>query len=251
MPNMEFLKSNFVNTTTVVDVNSGTATVGFLFDRKTATKFKGTAATLTMNFTFNTGTSIDRIVLEDINFKQFSIVASGANITLTNALTTTSSWSANSETSLYLYFSSITAATVTLNVVSVTAAGNQELAQIWISEKLHELDRNPAAKDLKQKKDRKEYIHKLSGGGTAQYVLDDFYDARFGIEFVPSTEVVSLRSVYDEKKQIVFAPFPTGTNWGNKIFEVIWTGDFDFEQRADNDASVGFNGSVRLVETAK
>lgn len=114
-----------------------------------------------------------------------------------------------------------------------------------------EWDRNPDAKNFKTRKDRKEFTHNLAGGGTTQYILDDFYDAKIKMENITKAEADNFRAIYDQNDAVAFAPFPTGTSWDNQIYEVIWRGDFDFIQREDNDESAGYQGSLNLKETGK
>jgi hypothetical protein len=50
---------------------------------------------------------------------------------------------------------------------------------------------------------------------------------------------------------LVFTPFPTGTSGNGDIFEVNWTGSYDFEQFSSNFKDNGFKGQLRLRETPK
>ena len=74
MQNMEFLSRNHANTSTLITVNTGTAS--YLIDRL-STLFSGsmstsTAATVTVDFVLGS-VETNRIVLENMNFKNFSL----------------------------------------------------------------------------------------------------------------------------------------------------------------------------------
>lgn len=255
MQNMEFLSRNLANTSTLITVNTGTAS--YLIDRL-STLFSGsmstsTAATVTVNFALGS-VETNRIVIENMNFKNFSLNVGGVPLTMSAIIegTQTASWTGNSATSMYIQLPTSTVNTLTMIVNSNTDGGNSHtLEQIWISKLLYQFDQNPASKDFKVSQKRKEYVHKLSDGGTIQYVLGDYYNANIKIEHIEEDMKSSLRSVYDEKEALVFSPYPTTTGWDRECYEVLWTGDFNFIQRAHNLKSAGYSGSLKLVETGK
>lgn len=253
--NMQFLTANLANTTTSISLNTSTA--GKLIDRTDSTFLAEflttTSATFTANFTINN--DMTTVVLKGCNFKNFSISHSGTNFTLINADTTTSSWSANSATNLYLRFATITVGTLTLIVNSNTAGSlTHTCQQVWLMESLHVLEFNPRSNGYQPLVKRQQYNHKLVGGGWTQYLLEESYiDTNIKLDFVSEVERVALKNLYDRRREFSFIPFPTSTSWDNDIFEVIWTGDFKFDRYGRNEISEQYvyNGDMRLRETAK
>lgn len=255
--NMEFLSRNYIGTTTNINPNVGTSTIGNLIDRSEDTLFLAsvpttTATTLTVHFTIDE--DINRIVLSDCNFKNFSITHSGTTFSLTNFNTSASSWTGNSATSLYLYFSTITVATITLTVNSNTNGDlNHSVGQFWVNELIHQFERNPDFRMYTPARDRREYNNKLADGGWSQAVLDDFFDARIKFEFITDVERIALKSIFDRNNAVVFTPFPTATSWDKRIFEVLWTDDFTLNRLKlnQNDATYRYSGNMRLRESGR
>ena len=167
--------------------------------------------------------------------------------------TTTSDWTGNSATDLYLWLSTTINCTSVSIVASATIVANEEkkIGNMWVTTQNMQLDFNPDNKSYKPKIDRKEFPHKMSDGGIALYVLNENYFTDIKLTFVTSAERDELYDLYNAWDAFVFAPFPTGTTWDAKIFEVNWIGTFDFEALSDNYLGKGFTGNVRLRETSK
>lgn len=256
--NFEFLYANYLDTTTMVKVNNGTSSVQYLFDRDSSKQFSSsgdnddTTATV-IDVEFASAKNIDHIVIQNCNFKDFTVYynSNTANkFTLLNAETTTSDWTQNSDTSLYLYFSTISVNSISI-VASATMVANQEkrCGQLWATRRYYRLVNNPSAREYKALDERKEYVHNMANGGYVTYVIGDKYRADFKIPYISTSERTSLRALYDEKTDFVIAPFPTGTSWTDDIYAVNWVGDFDFLQPAGNNwAASGWTGSIRVRE---
>lgn len=255
---MEFLDQNFINTTTQITVPSGTSTVANVFDRSSAqwsSYGQDTDTTaVTMTVAFDATMTVNRVALQNINLKGFKIYYNG---TTTNALlcdgapdTTTASYTGNSSTNLYFYFSSTAMTSLTI-VATSTMVANQEkkIGELWITAQEAQLEYNPSARDYTAKIDRKEFAHEMSDGGQAVYVLSEKFVATIKLEYVSSTLRDSLYDLYTKWDEFVFAPFPTGTSWDGRIYEVNWTGDFDFEAFTDNTYGNGYTGTIRIKET--
>ncbi len=255
--NMEFLERNYINTTTSVNASAGTSTVSYLFDRKLSTNYTA-SPTVTIHFTINN--TIDRIVFQEINLKAFTIKhVTGTSLFLKSGSdTTTAEFSSNSSTSLYLVLGSITTVnTLTFIGSSAITGGLIQIGQMWMTKNIYELERNPEISDFDIARNRKEYKHKMAGGGTALYTIEEkYFEGRMSWDFISSSATTSLESVYDQKDGIVYVPFPTLTSdWtGQKLavaYEVVWHGDFRFDLQSDNDRGSGYSGAIRLDETPK
>jgi hypothetical protein len=62
----------------------------------------------------------------------------------------------------------------------------------------------------------------------------------------------NLFSLFRDRSSFVFMPFPTGTSWDSRLWEVNWIGDFTFEQPAGNDfQSLGYSGELNIKESPK
>jgi hypothetical protein len=91
----------------------------------------------------------------------------------------------------------------------------------------------------------------MSDGGTVVYFVQDNFKADIQRQYVDETEYDSLRSLHTLVTPFSFVPFPTGTSWDDKMYEVNWIGDFDFESYSENVKDAGYSGSMRLRETPK
>lgn len=262
MANMEFLRANYLNTTTMITVDSGSDSSYALFDHKPTEYFTTSGdnsdlTTCTIRIEFTSAKNIDRIVLQNINWKGFRFYynSNTANTFTFDSTcpTTTSEWNQNSATSLFLKPAATTTCTIITFEITTTAIANAEkyCGEMWFSEKLLQLDHNPTAKDYKVKIGRKEYNHEMSDGATAVYYIQDNFSADIKLNYVDSDEYENIKDIHDLNTAFTFVPEPTGTAWNNKIYDVNWIGDFDFEQYATNVKDNGYNGTIRLRETPK
>jgi len=259
--NMEFLKLNKLDTTTMLSVTSGSTTAYKLFDRYTSKYWESqnssdTAAEI-ITIIFPATVTIDRIILQNINLKDFTIYYNGTTTNLftfnSNCITTTSDFVSNSVTNLYLYWNSATAITSISIKTSATMIANEQkkIGELWVTKQWFQFPENPSVKNFKPAIDRKEYVYEMSDGGVALYVINEVYKADIKLDFVSSATMQSLYSIWSAYDNFVFVPNPTGTNWDGKIYEVNWIGEFNFEQFADNYKGNGYTGSIKLRETAK
>lgn len=260
MSNMEFCYPNYLQTTTNVSITSGSTTVANLFDRKSSTYYTSvglnndtTACTIRIEFS---GTkNVNRLVLENINWKSFVIYyqSNTANkLALLNAPTTTSEWSTNSTTSMLLKFATVSASIFTLAATTTMVANKEkEIGGLWFLEQVYSFTDNPEAKEYDPNIEQKQYKHEMSDGGASVYFIQDNFKANIKRKFVSDTERKSLWSLYTYHSPLVFIPFPTGTSWDGGIWEVNWTDKFDFNQYYQNVKDNGFTGQIKLEETPK
>lgn len=258
---MEILYKNFLNTTTQLYVSTNTDYSSYLFDRESSQQYQSSgdnndATTTTIRVDFTGYESVDRIALQNINLKSFKVYynSNSANLfSITSALTGTSEWTQNSATSLYLILEATKSITSVWIEATATAIANQEkkIGQLWISGQRYQFERNPSAKNYKPKLERHEYKHRMSDGGTATYVIADKFNADLRYKYYTESGTSSLLTIYEDYDPLVFVPFPTGTSWDSKIYEVNWIDDFEFHQYTDNYKNNGFSGRIRLRETPR
>lgn len=259
--NIEFLYLNEINTTTMLSVTTGTATALNLFDRYSTKKYKSIgdnddATVTTIHISFNETTTVNRIILQNHNFKDFTIFYNGATANTLSpalALTSVSDWSGNSATNHYLYLSTSVYMTSLTIEISATMITNEEktLGELWLTRQNVQLDYMPDKKNYKPVINRKEYPHQMSDGGVALYILDENYKADIKLAFLSQTSRDNLYDLYNNWNEFIFIPFPTGTSWDSRIFQVNWVGKFDFEVYSDNYKDNGFEGTIRLMETPR
>lgn len=260
MGKMECLRANFLNTTTMITVDTGTINALYLMDRKTdqwnSVGDNSDATTSTIRIEFASSKNIDRIAFQNINWKGFRVYynSNTANLLTLDSTcpTNTSRWTQNSATSLFLKCTTITASIITIEITTTMSANAEKACgELWISEKYYSFVDNPTANNYKPNYDRKEYEHSMSDGGTCVYFIQDNYKAEIKRLYVSSSEHDSLLGLHNLYTPFVFVPEPTGTGWNSNIYEVNWVGAFEFEQFQDNYKGNGYTGTMRLKETPR
>lgn len=256
--NMEFLHRNYVNTTTLVGVDSATSTAGFIFDRRpnrqyVSSGFDDDTTSTTLTITFTETQTVGHIVLQKTNLKGFTIYH-GLTTTKTFALTTTSgtaasAWSGNSATGLYLVLASQTAITSLSIKCDSTIVANEEkkLGQLWVTRRAYQLDRNPDKGGYQPTVKAKQHNHELADGGTVSYRILDKMKVK--LKLTHRDDRSTVETLYNLNHELAFAPFPTGTAWDGDLWEMVWTGGFDYRRPSENVLSSGFEADIELAET--
>lgn len=255
---MEFNSVNYLDTSTMISVDTGTDTASYLFDRNSKRQYQssgknadGTAATITINFPYTI--TIDKIVMQNHNLKGFSIYYNETttnSIAILNADTSTISYSSNSSTNQYFYFSATAMTSLTIVPTSTMVANEEKkIGELWLMKQTYQLEYNPDSAKYKPNLNRKEYDHEMADGGTSLYVLDTKFETTIDLSFISNTERSSLYDLYSSWNEFVFIPFPTGTSWDNRIYEVNWIGDFGFDRYTENYLGAGYSGQIKLKET--
>jgi len=251
---MEFYRRNWINTTSVLSASSANSLTTYLFDRDRALQWQSDgedddANTATIEVTFDETTTVDRLAILNHNFKAFRMTYNGG----TDFDPTISSTN-NSETSSLYKPTSVNATSVQLHIDSTIVADEEKaLGQLIVSKlelDLEASDRDPDAASYKPVKKRKEVLLEMSDGGFAQYVIDDKRQYQIKYSFLNTATVESLEAIYDAKKEFLFVPFGTISSWDAVIPEVIWTGDWMFDEFSDNNQGAGYTGKMDLKETA-
>ncbi|MCP4651428.1 MAG: hypothetical protein GY853_15285 [PVC group bacterium] len=262
MSNIEILEKNYLDTTTLISVSSGTDSAKYLFNRKSVNQYQSSGfntntSAVTIGVEFLSAKNIDRIAIQNTNLKNFKVYynSNAANLfSITSAETGTASWTGNSDTALYLKFATVAATSVFIVATGTMSGGDEKkIGGLWIGANKFTFENNPTAKGLKARLDRRKSSHEMSDGGNATYVFGDSYRADIRLSYQSDTMRDNLKDIYDDKLSFVIATFPTGTSWeGDEIYEVNWDGDFDFKQPATEDwDSGGWSGRIRLRETPK
>lgn len=255
---MEFIESNFINTTTQIAVQSNTAVVANLFNRDIYAQYKSSgytgATATTITFSFSATTTISRIAMLNHNLKGFTIYYNGLTANTfaltTTANTTVSDYSSNSETSSYWRTTSVAVTSVSFDLKSTIVSGAERAVGLIVLSALKlDFDRDPSADNYKPLLEPKQIKHELSDGGTRiQYIIDK-YSTQIKFKYISESFRNSLRTIYDLHDSFIYCPFGTTTSWDKIFFDTVWTGNFDFYKYSDDAPSSGFSGSINLEET--
>lgn len=254
---MEFLYANYVNTTTQLTISSNSSVAENLFTRDPNLQYysDGDSSDLTTTsilITFDSTMSVSRVVLKDINLKEFRLFYNGVtanSFNFTNS-TSTSYWTSNSATSLYLKCATTMVSSITLDAKATMVSGNEKVVGLLhVSDLYFDMDRLPSANDYKPSHMRKQVVHELSDGGARIHNISKKYELKMSFDYLSSSDKASLRTIYDLEVPFAFCPFGTATSWDGIFFESVWTGPWDFDEYSDNASASGFSGSIKLKET--
>lgn len=264
---MEFLNVNLINTTTQIELlgggltagGSGTATAKYLFNRDKIFQYQtsgmnddNTTASIVINF--DATTTIDRLVLREMNWKDFTVFYNGAtantfDITSTGS-TTTTDFSTNSETSMFIKVDSVDVTSVTFDISSTIVADSEKaVGEIVLSTKRLVFPRLPSSREYKPVFDFEQKEHRLSDGGTRIHNIQSKFSANISYQNITESFRDSLLDVYEDQETVIFAEWETMTGWNEVFFEAVWSGPFDFYKYSDNATEAGYSGTIRLKET--
>lgn len=256
---MEFLKTNLINTTTQISLTNNTTVVSNIFNRDPFYQYytdglNNDLTTGSITITFSATTPVSRIALIDTNVKNFTIFYNGATantFTLTNQNTTTSSFTGNTDENLMLRFATIQCSSITIDLKkTITADQEKILGLFYVSDLIYTLGKIPNAAGYKPSLAPKQIVHTLSDGGTRIHNVRNKFSLGIDLDYLSSTEVTSIRDVYDRQDGFQFSAFATSTGWINPVFfECVWTGPFGFYEYSDDASSSGFSGKINLKET--
>lgn len=261
---MDILSANYLDTTTQIGIASGTLTAGFLFNRNELRQyvtdgFNNDNTTASLTISFSETLSVSRIAMLETNLKAFDIYYNGAtanafDITSTGS-TSTSLFSNNSETSMYIRTTAVDCTSVTIDMKSTQVADAEKtLGWLMISTPLvnFEVDgRIPSAKNYKPNVNPKQVMHKMSDGGIRLQEVARKRSAEVKFKYIEKSFRDKLKTVFDLKDNFVFDAFGTMTGWTDEfIFEAVWPGKFDFFKFSDNASGAGFTGKIKIQEVS-
>jgi hypothetical protein len=258
---VELLKPNYVDTSTSIVVQSNTVTAEYIMNPDTSFQYVSSGynndlTTTTLRINFGSTLTVSRIALSGINLKDFLIYYNGVtantfSLTTTGA-TTTSDFSSNSETSLYLRCTPVACTSVSIDMKKTTTA-NQEKAIGYLVLSQERIDlsttRLPTAKNYTPMLETRQVVHKLSDGNTRIQIIDDKWKVDIKLDYVSRSVRDALLAIYKLHESHIFVPFGTTTSWDKVIFPCVWDSPFDFYKFSDNAPDVGFDGKIKLLET--
>lgn len=255
---MEFSKSNFFNTSTMIAVNNNTITAENLFNRDPAYQYftdgmndDNTTASITI--TFEATQNVSRLAMLGMNFKEFRLFYNGATANaflFVNADTSTSVYTGNADANKYFRFSTIACDSITIEAKKTITANLEKVIGLFVISDLYvALQKIPEAKGYKPKRVPKQVVHKLSDGGARIHNISKKWEMSLDLKYVSLAQRDLLEDVFDLGAEFNFCPFGTATGWDGALFESVWDGPFTFYEHSDNAATSGFSGKVTMKET--
>lgn len=256
---MEFLKANLLNTTTMLSVTNNTGVSSNIFNRDDFYQYytDGLANDLTtasVTITFGSTTNVSRIALIDTNLKGFTIFYNGSTantFNLSSQNTTTSSFTGNTDSNIYLRFPTTAVSSVTIDMKGTQTADQEKvLGLFFVSDLLYTFGKIPNSGGYKPNLVPKQVVHTLSDGGTRIHNVRKKFNLNIDLDYMESSDVTSLKTVWALQDGFQFCAFGTSTGWVNPVFfEAVWTGSFNFYEYSNDALSSGFSGKMTLKET--
>lgn len=255
---MEILQQNFYDTTTQIVVNSNTLSAEYLLSPNqrlqcTSSGMADDTQIFQVQINFNSTLTVDRLALMGHNCKQFIAYYNGVTaneFALVGGQTTTSNFTLNSESNLYMPVTPVACTSVSFDFKKTMVANSEKaIGFLAISELVYAFERIPAAGDYTPIVMPKELTHALSTGGTRSHRIDTKWSHKIKFSNISQTFRDSLKAVYDRLTPLVFVPFGTTTGWDGVLYEANWTGSFDFYKYSDSAVAAGFSGQIQLLET--
>jgi len=246
-----------MNTTTSLAVNSNTTTAENVFSRDetfqySSSGFNNDLTQTTMVISFANTIPVSRIALIGFNFQSFRIYRDGdttSTLALTTGPTSASNWSSNSETSMYLSFTTIQAQTISIDILSTQVANSEKaIGYLYLADTRIVFPRIPSAPDYKPLHKAKQVIHRLSDGSSRIHEIDRKFSAKIKFKFIEESFRDNLFDVFKDQGEFGFVAFETATAWDQVFFPVIWPGNFDFFKFSENAPNSGFSGNIRIEE---
>lgn len=254
---MEFLGPNLLDTTTIMSITSGTFTVDNLFLRDPSLQYSSSGfdndlTTSTIVIQLDSTLPVSRIGLDSINWKSFTIFTDGATastLSISGGDTTVSDYSNNSNSSMFLTFTTVSTQTITIDVKSTQSADAEKaIGYLHVSDLLLSFERTPAAKNYKPKLKPKQVVHSLSNGTTRINKINETRMVDISFQNITTAFRDNLKSVYDRKTPFAFVGFPTTTGFDGFFFNCVWTGPFTGFEYSDDAAAAGHSIVIKLEE---
>lgn len=255
---MEFLRVNYLTTSTQIAVNSNTSTASNLFSKDPFFQYFSEGlnddnTTSSITITFDATTMVSRIALMDTNAKAFMLYYNGSTsntFALQDANTTSSAYAGNADENIYFRFPTTACTSITLET-KATQTANQEkrLGQLVISDLYFRMSHIPNASGYKPSRTPKQIVHRLSDGGTRVHNVRKKWEIDIRLKHLNQSDRDSLKEIYDLQDAFIFSVFGTATGWDGILFEAVWPGEFDFYEFSDDAIAAGFSGKISLRET--
>lgn len=256
----EILTQSYVNTTTQFVVNSNTATVENIFNRDVSFQyysdgFNNDSTTVSMRISFDSTQTVSRIGILETNLKSFRVYYNGATastfaMTSTGA-TTSSYFTTNSETSMYLRCNAVACTSVSIDMISTQVSNSEKaIGFLYIGNTTLTFPIMPSSDNYDPKIDPEQMVHVMSDGGTRIHNVKNKMSAKISLSNISLSFRNSLRDLFNDRSVFTFVPFGTTTSWDGVLYEGVWPGNFEFYKYSNDAASSGFSGTITIRETS-
>ena len=194
---MEFIEQNYLNTTTMLTLNSNTTLANYLFNpdpyyNYVSSGLNDDTTSMSITITFSSTSPVSRIALKNINLKEFRIFYNGLtanSFSITNANTTVTDYISNSETSMYFRFSTVQCSSITLDAKKTMTANQEKVVGLFVaSDLIYALALLPSAQNYKPVLNQKQIVHTLSDGGTTSHNVRSIFTIGFTLDYLQETD---------------------------------------------------------------
>lgn len=267
---MEFIGPNYFETTTGFTLTDNTALVYNILYRDTAFRWSsnvnpnGTTTAVTLTYSFDATTTIDRLALMQHNWREFRIFYNGSTAS-TIALdsghtalleTTASYWQSNTLSAMYLKFTPINCTSLTIDIYATdtaTGAGTPELGYLVATELLTDFDGiKPTASNFRTNKTPKQIVHELGDGSIKVQNIKNKYSAELNLIHIGDSVASCLYDIYNYDGNFHFIHSPTqSANWNEIAVPCVWVGDYGFNDYTSNIKENGRSGMIRISEISE
>jgi hypothetical protein len=207
-----------------------------------------TAGTRTITWTPASPKTVDRILLQNINWKDFTI-----KYNTSNNFTPTIAVTGNSDTNIYLEVASQAVTNIVFSITdTITASEEAKAGQIILGEEYFEIGANEGGNLNLAQPDVKQSIIPLSDGTFNKIYVRKIINWALELICVPSANRQNYIDLYEKNRQepFVFIPYPKTQSdvWDGIGNHYHWTNPADFYNYTESIIDNGFNVNIEMSQ---
>jgi hypothetical protein len=249
--NPKFLTKNKIDDVDTISDSAGTSDQNkrYLYDRKQRFQWQSigeTAGTRTITWTPVGSKTVDRIFLQNINWKDFTIKYNTSN-DFSPAIAVTG----NSDENIYIEVSSQSVTNIVFSITdTISASETAKAGQIYVGEELFEIDSSSGGKLNLARAGVQQSIIPLSDGTTNKVYVHDYIDWSLGLVVVSEANRSNYEDLYSRNRREPFAfiPYPKTQSdvWDGIGNHYNWVNPPDYYNYTDMIKDNGFNINIEL-----